>query len=128
VTLGEQSLSFDPDQVASPDSATSFGRRVIGPSPAARLFARFGFTATASIGIDDGEGATPLFDLNRPDVPATLVGKFDLVFNGGTLEHVLHLPNTLANVSCMLRENGVVLHVLPPKNWVDMACISSARV
>jgi SAM-dependent methyltransferase len=118
VTLGEQSLTFDPERVAL-GAVPVLGGAAPSQSPAARLFARLGFAATESVDIDGAGGATHLFDLNLPDTPATLSGKFDLVFNGGTLEHVFHLPNALANVSRMMREGGVALHVLPCNNWVD---------
>ena len=119
-TLGEQWLSFDPEQIAPLPGATASPRRVTAKqSPAAKFFARLGFAAVESIDIDGCEGATYLFDLNRADTPAGLTGKFDLVFNGGTLEHVFHLPNALANVSRMLGAGGVAIHILPCNNWVD---------
>jgi hypothetical protein len=115
-TLGEQSLSFDPDRVA-PSPAARHSAATSGLSAATRLFLRLGFTAVESV--DIAAGATHLFDLNLVDTPHALAGKFDLVFNGGTLEHVFHLPNALANISRMLREGGVVMHVVPCNNWVD---------
>jgi hypothetical protein len=119
-TLGEQWLSFDPEQIAPlPGAPTFCGAVIAQQSPAARFFARLGFAATESVDIDGSGGATHLFDLNLSDTPPALVGKFNLVFNGGTLEHVFHLPNALANVSRMLGEDGVALHVLPCHNWVD---------
>ena len=39
--------------------------------------------------------------------------------NGGTLEHVFHVPNALANLNAMLKPSGAILHVLPCNNWVD---------
>lgn len=119
-TLGEQSLSFDPDRdlppLAGAGASLSAGA---ARRPAARLFARFGFASVESIDIEASEGATYLFDLNHHDLPAVMAGNFDLVFNGGTIEHVFHLPNALANISRMLRDGGVVMHVLPCHNWVD---------
>ena len=119
-TLGEQWLSFDPEQIAPlPGAAVSRAQAMAQQSPAARFFARLGFAAMESVDMDGSEDATHLFDLNLADTPTALVGKFDLVFNGGTLEHVFHLPNALANVSRMLCTGGVVLHILPCNNWVD---------
>jgi hypothetical protein len=119
-TLGEQWLSFDPELIAPLPGAGPFCGGVIAQqSPAASFFARLGFPTTESVDIDRSGDATHLFDLNLADTPAALAEKFNLVFNGGTLEHVFHLPNALANVSRMLCEGGVALHVLPCHNWVD---------
>jgi SAM-dependent methyltransferase len=117
-TLGEQSLSFDPDRMAFAPPTRHIADGA-GISAATRLFLHFGFAGVESVDIDAAVGATHLFDLNLADTPDTLAEKFDLVFNGGTLEHVFHLPNALANVSRMLREGGVVIHVLPCNNWAD---------
>jgi len=119
-TLGEQWLSFDPEQIAIlPEAAALRGAVLSQERPAATFFGRLGFTATESVDLDRAGGATHLFDLNLPETPTALVGNFDLVFNGGTLEHVFHLPNALANISRMLCADGVALHVLPCHNWVD---------
>lgn len=40
-----------------------------------------------------------------------LVGAFDCVFDGGTIEHVFDVPQAFANVSRMLRVGGVFLMV-----------------
>ncbi len=115
VMLGEQSLDFDPagfaGDAAAAESATG--------SPAGRFFRYLGFTDAQSIDIDNSEGADNLLDLNVDVTPQALVGQYDLVLNGGTLEHVFHVPNALAHVSRLLRPDGVVVHVLPCNNWVE---------
>ena len=120
-TLGEQSLSFDPEEAGR---LFSVCRRADDPelwcrAACARFFALLGFTATESIDIDGSEGATHLLDLNLPETPPALVSRFDLVLNAGTLEHVFHVPNALAQISRMLTEGGVAVHVSPCNNWVD---------
>jgi hypothetical protein len=39
--------------------------------------------------VSDYEGATLIHDMNAP-LPAAYAGKFDLVFDGGTLEHIFN--------------------------------------
>jgi SAM-dependent methyltransferase len=119
LTLGEQSLTFDPERIAQSSNRPPSSASLTAQSPAAQLFARLGLAATESLDIDAVAGATHLFDLNRGDTPEPLVGRFDLVVNGGVLEHVFHLPNALAHITRMLREDGVALHVLPCNNWAD---------
>ena len=59
------------------------------------------------------------FDLNEDELPERLVSRFDAVFNGGTLEHVFHVPNALTSITRMLRPGGVVVHVVPCNGWVN---------
>jgi hypothetical protein len=42
-----------------------------------------------------------------------------LVFDGGTMEHVFHVPNYLANVHKLLKVGGYVIHQSPSNNYVD---------
>jgi SAM-dependent methyltransferase len=62
------------------------------------------------------EGATRLHDLNEP-VPASWHEQFDLVFDGGTLEHVFNFPIALKNCMQMLKPNGRFVAVTMPNNW-----------
>lgn len=78
------------------------------------------FEQVESCDIADWEGADHLLDLNQP-LPASLHGKYDAVFDGGTLIQLFHLPNALANIHALLRPGGRVLHaVLPSSNHVDL--------
>ena len=82
-------------------------------------FERLGFSALQALDISDFEGADHIFDLNEDDLPEHLANRFDAVFNGGTLEHVFHVPNALASITRMLRPGGVVIHVVPCNGWVN---------
>lgn len=53
----------------------------------------------------DFEGASIRHDLNVP-VPEDLHNAFDAVIDGGTLEHVFHFPNAIANCMRMVRPGG----------------------
>ncbi len=64
------------------------------------------------------EGATLIHDLNRP-VPAALHGKFDLIIDGGTLEHVFDIRQALANIALMLAPGGRVIHISPTNNYAN---------
>ena len=60
-----------------------------------------------------------VFDMNRSDVPANLVGRFDVIYDGGTIEHAFHLPNLMNNIFTMLRPGGRIIHVSPSSNHID---------
>jgi SAM-dependent methyltransferase len=115
VMLGEQALDFDPTEFAGDATTAENTSR----SAAGRFFRYLGFSDAQSIDIDGSEGADTLLDLNVDVTPQALLGQFDLVLNGGTLEHVFHVPNALAHVSRLLRPDGVAVHVLPCNNWVE---------
>ena len=82
-------------------------------------FSRLDFSTLQALDISDFEGADHIFDLNEDELPERLVSQFDAVFNGGTLEHVFHVPNALTSITRMLRPGGVVVHVLPCNGWVN---------
>jgi SAM-dependent methyltransferase len=51
------------------------------------------------------EGADIVHDLNEP-VPDELEGRFDVVFDGGSLEHVFDVPTALRSYMRMVRPGG----------------------
>ena len=67
------------------------------------LFRSLGFSDVRSLDVSAYEGADIIFDMNvdiAPSLPQGFAGA-DLVFDGGTMEHVFHVPNYLANIpSC----------------------------
>jgi hypothetical protein len=85
----------------------------------AGLFAALGLGTTTALDVSAYEGAEVIFDLNSEELPADQIHRYGLVFNGGTLEHVFHVPNALTNMTRLLQSGGCILHVLPLHNWVD---------
>jgi hypothetical protein len=85
----------------------------------ASLFSKLGFSQVETLDVSDYEGAEHVFDLNADDLPRHLVQKYDAVLNGGTLEHVFHVPNALTSITRMLRTGGHVIHIVPCSGWVD---------
>ena len=57
------------------------------------------------------------FDLNFP-IPET-VGKYDVVTNFGTTEHVFNIGQSFENIHNLLKVGGVVLHALPGYGYID---------
>jgi len=82
------------------------------------FFARIGFERVESCDYSGDEEPTYLIDLNDP-VPDSLIGKFDVVYDGGTLEHVFNIPNALKNVHLLLKDGGRIIHHSPSSNHVD---------
>jgi len=83
------------------------------------LFKSLGFSSVKSTDKFGYENADYIFDLNDSEVPKELNGKFDMIIDGGTLEHVFHVPNVLKNIHDLLRPGGRVFHLSPSTNHID---------
>ena len=69
------------------------------------LMEKLGFGPIETLDFSDYEGAQILHDLNRLP-PEELEDQFDFIFDGGTIEHVFHVPNALESVFRMLKPGG----------------------
>jgi len=78
-----------------------------------------GFEDIQSMDASSYEGADFVHDLNTLPPPNDLVGACDCIFDGGTVEHVFHLPNALANIHHMLKPGGRIIHIAPSSNHID---------
>jgi len=132
LTLGKQDIHVSADslrQIAASRTYVLVDVPTTPPTKAYQLdrqflsdrtfFEMLGFANILSIDVSDYEGAAEIFDLNSPSVPAHLKGAFDFIVDGGTLEHVFHLPNVLSNIFHMLKVGGRVLHMAPSSNHMD---------
>jgi len=79
------------------------------------FFRRLGFSNVECVDISDWEKPDHIWDLNCP-VPAEWHGRYDCVFESGTLQHVFHLPNALSNIHDLLKPGGRVIHGQAPSN------------
>jgi SAM-dependent methyltransferase len=78
-----------------------------------------GFSEARSLDYSDYEGATDVVDLNTADLPAIHKGRYDVVLDSGTIEHVFHVPNVLKNIFDMLKPGGRVIFLAPSSNHMD---------
>src|SRR3954469_25214617 len=116
LTLGHQHLHLDPRTF----------RRVLGQlrQPLARevpvyadsLLKALGAEAVEALDASTYEGATRVHDLNRP-IPDAWHQQFDLVFDGGTLEHVFNFTIALKSCMEMVKPGGRFVTVTMPNNW-----------
>ncbi|GJL53170.1 MAG: hypothetical protein NPIRA02_03020 [Nitrospirales bacterium] len=82
------------------------------------FFQSLGFDTVHSLDIHSSQDSTYIWDLNTP-VPESLHNQYDVIFDGGTSEHIFHIPNVLRNIHYMLKENGKIIHFSPTHNYVD---------
>lgn len=129
LTLGVQNVFLT--QAEFEDLAAKRGV-VLGPVPsddapslvdgtvsAEHVFRRLGFDNVVTTDADPFEGCDLVFDLNAPNPPAQHRGVYDMVLDGGTLEHVFHVPNALSNLLAFANDTGRIVHQVPSSNHID---------
>ena len=79
------------------------------------LLRYLGARTVDSLDYSDYEGATLLHDLNEP-VPLSWHQRFDVVIDGGSLEHVFNYPAALRNSMEMVKHGGKLLIITPSDN------------
>lgn len=110
VMLGRSSLHAFPQAVATvleQNGLPAEKFKQAGPecAYAEPLFEALGATRVDTIDNSDYEGAKFVHDMNQP-IPAEWREQFDVVYDGGTLEHVFNFPIALRNSMEMLRPGG----------------------
>lgn len=78
------------------------------------LFRCLGFAEANIHALDFSDYEKPelVHDMNLP-IPGSLHGAYDLIFDGGTTEHVFSPPMALRNLVAMTRLGGTVVHASP---------------
>lgn len=94
------------------DDATAKPR----PDAQAAFYAIFGADSYRSIDLTDPR-ADYATDLNHP-LPRR-IGRYDVVTNFGTTEHVFNIGQSFANIHRLLKVGGLQLHTLPSYGFID---------
>ena len=81
------------------------------------LLARIGLRSIRALDASAYEGADIVQDLNQPLKPE-LRECCDLLFDGGSLEHVFDFPSAIRNCTQMLRPGGLFITACPVNNWM----------
>lgn len=123
-TLGRQRLLGDREMLLSTLRASGYQ---LSNERVSRLLDRtneyseeflgiLGAKEIVAIDASDFEGAQIIHDMNRP-IPAALDSAFDVVVDGGTLEHIFDLPTALRNAAGMVRPNGRFISLTQANNF-----------
>lgn len=83
------------------------------------FFKSIGYENIDTLDFDDYEGANIIFDLNDEKTPSSLLDKYDLIYDGGTLEHVFNISNALKHLTRMTKVNGLIFHSNPCNGYID---------
>jgi len=121
LTLGVQDIGATEQEVRD----LLAGRVVVDPTDALSprqaisadaFFQLLGFSDYQSLDLFGAEGATIIHDLSQP-APSRLRRRFDLVIDGGTIEHIFDIAASLRGIVSMLKVGGVAFHVSPVAGW-----------
>ena len=96
---------------------------VLAGAPLAREFWTWLGLNYASIDIDGSPGSIPL-DLNYDEVPTELVGRYDIVTNFGTTEHVANQLQSFKIIHDLAAPGAIMLHVVPTSGMLNHGFIS----
>ena len=118
--IGRQQLNVYPQRLRALLAAAGLPTAAFEqPGPecafAEPFLAALGAKEIQSLDVSDFEGAQIVHDLNLP-LPEHLRGQFDMVYDGGTLEHVFNLPIALKNCMELLRPDGRLFLHTPANN------------
>ena len=121
VTLGRQDLNVYPTKMKALLESHGFSGELFAPSApdtgfAEPVFKALGAKNVYALDFSDFEGAEFVHDLNQA-LPEKLTKRFDVVYDGGTLEHVFNFPQALKNCMEMVRPGGQFITHTPGNNW-----------
>lgn len=105
LTLGHQHVHLYPPEYARVRARVGAAPDAAVPHFADDVLRLLGAESVESMDYSSYEGASIVHDLNEP-VPKELNGQFDLVFDGGTLEHVFNFPTAIRNSMELVRVGG----------------------
>jgi len=123
--LGRQNFLLRPAETRS--LFRSYGLtpdpRLLVPTPpgsdppfAEPFFESLGATACEAMDVSSYEGANIVHDMNEA-LPSSLYEQFDLVFDGGTLEHVFQFPRAIHNAMQLVKPGGWFVGFTCGNNW-----------
>jgi hypothetical protein len=64
------------------------------------------------VDINASRGFEIVFDLNQP-APAELAGRYDIVYDGGTMEHCFNVGQVMRNIAAFAKVGGFIIHINP---------------
>jgi len=127
LTIGKQGISFTVNELKAWAKQSDFTldeshlvasvteKRLLTDN---ELFRSLGFLSVDSMDISEYEGASIICNLNY-DISDKLYNRFDVIFDGGSTEHMFNVPKAFENYNKMLKVGGFLIHSLPSTGCLD---------
>ncbi len=116
LTLGRQDVHLDAESARALRHRLGWPEGRPMPAHADDIIRAIGACEVEAMDYSAYQGATRLHDLNQP-IPRDWHQRFDIVFDGGTLEHVFNLPAAFASCMQLVKPGGRFLAVTVANNW-----------
>lgn len=118
--LGRQTSLLTPELIDRVNQAygTQLQEGLAAEKWAEAFFQQLGAGEVNSLDYSAYEGAQYTHDMNQPWPNGQPPGQFDVVFDGGTLEHVFNLPQGLMNAMSLVSVGGHYLGASPGDGWL----------
>lgn len=127
LTIGRQGITFSIEDLSK--WAKDFNFRLSEsnlqnalaqnrPLTDTEYFLSLGFQSVESMDVSEYEEASIICNLNE-DLPLDLQGKFDVVYDGGSTEHMFNVPKAFENYNKLLKVGGLIMHALPSTGNLD---------
>jgi hypothetical protein len=81
------------------------------------LFQLIGIKPLEAMDVSDYEHGDIIADLNLP-VSTDLHNRYNLIVDGGTLEHIFDIRQAMTNINLMVKPGGRVIHISPAANFI----------
>jgi hypothetical protein len=127
LTIGKQGICFTIDELRIwshqcnfmlNDSHLALAVTEKRPLSDGEFFKSLGFLTVDSMDCSEYEGASIICNLNN-DAPETLHNRFDVIYDGGSTEHMFNTAKALENYNKMLKVGGLMIHSLPSTGCMD---------
>lgn len=99
------------------------GEKQPDDAPRSEVFWKWMGLEYLAVDVDNSEGTLAL-DLNFDDVPVQHRGKYDLVINAGTTEHVANQLNAMKVIHDLTSRDGVMVHRLPGQGFTNHGLVN----
>ncbi|MBQ9359704.1 MAG: class I SAM-dependent methyltransferase [Lachnospiraceae bacterium] len=103
------------DEAGLIENKSRFGKTELGDS--VKFFRTWGFDEVHALDVSGYEGADIIFNLND-ELPEELEGKFDVVYDGGVIEHVFNVSIALMNICRLVKKGGLIFNLNPVYNYL----------
>jgi hypothetical protein len=124
LTLGVPTLNFSYKDYKkqldkAPGTVEEHGHMVGEFHDHKEFFKNIGIETVSSLDISAYEGADIVGDLNDPKLAQKIGGRYDLIYDSGTIEHIFDISTALRTINDLIEIDGAIVHTSPANGFMD---------